>query len=64
MALIKIPLSEAIEKNIPMGFEITDDILEQSWGQLEDFLREHGWEGHSEEVSKKETGSSGNRSEE
>ena len=43
MALKKVPLSEAM--NLPLGFEVTEEMFEKSWPQLEASLKKHGWKG-------------------
>ncbi|MCL2880940.1 MAG: hypothetical protein FWF29_11910 [Treponema sp.] len=43
MALKKVPLSEA--KNLPLGFDVSTELLEMGRASLESSLREHGWKG-------------------
>ena len=49
MAVGRIPLSEAM--NLPLAFEVTEELLESGRASLEASLREHGWKGNSQPVA-------------
>jgi len=49
MAIGKVPLSEAM--NLPLAFEVTEELLESGRASLEASLREHGWKGPSRPVT-------------
>jgi len=49
MAVRRVPLSEAMD--LPLAFEVTEDLLESGRTSLEATLREHGWKGHSQPIA-------------
>ena len=49
MAVGRIPLSEALD--LPVAFEVTNELFESGRASLEASLREHGWKGNSQPVA-------------
>jgi len=49
MSLRKVPLSEA--KDLPLGFDITEELLDKTLPQLDAILRQHGWTGPEDSAS-------------
>jgi len=49
MALRRVSLSEAA--NLPLGFDVTEEMLDKSLPQLDNILKAHGWVNSQENIS-------------